>query len=63
MYWSVSGDVMGHKIAPANLDGSEIEYVVFVDGVRGIAIGPIPEPATLGLVVPGGLALLRRRRK
>ena len=58
MYWSV----VDGGIARANLDGTDIESVVFVNGVQSIAIGPVPEPATLGLLLLGGLALLRRRK-
>jgi hypothetical protein len=34
-----------------------------IDLVYGVVSGPIPEPATLGLLALGGLALLRRRSR
>lgn len=58
IYWT---DWTGGTISRADLDGSNVETVITgLSGPRGIAV--IPEPATLGLLLLGGVALLRRRR-
>jgi len=43
------------------VDGLDIQP--FVDIITGAGGNPVPEPATLGLMAAGGLALLRRRRR
>ncbi len=49
-------------IQRANLDGSEVQTVLAgLYYPQDIAIGLIPEPATLSLLALGGLAMLRRR--
>ncbi len=44
------------------LDGLRVDIKTRLVAIDNIEVGIIPEPATLGLVLIGGLALLRRRR-
>lgn len=61
MYW---GAGFTNRIQRANLDGSNIETLVTgLQDPFGVALGPIPEPATLSLLALGGLAIVRRRRR
>ncbi len=46
------------EIEPTDID----DFTVGFTGVSNITVTPVPEPATLGLLALGGLALLRRRR-
>ncbi|MCK4625509.1 MAG: PEP-CTERM sorting domain-containing protein, partial [Phycisphaerae bacterium] len=44
---------------PGTITGNVINGVIS----SGDVVGPVPEPATMGLLALGGLALLRRRHK
>jgi hypothetical protein len=62
IYWTNNNG----KILRANLNGSSSEELVDIlfSSPQGIAIGPslaVPEPATLGLLLTGGLVLLGRK--
>jgi len=55
IYWTQSD-----KIVRANMDGTNVEVLWnpgFI-GLKGMALIPIPEPATLSLLVLGALAIL-----
>lgn len=55
MYDGLTGDFLGDFYAPGTGGGGE-------DGAPGyLSIKPIPEPAAMGLLIVGTLALLRRR--
>ncbi len=57
LYWAEN-----KSIYRANVDGTGLELVLTAPGpIRGIAFGTVPEPATIGLLIAGGLALARRR--
>jgi DNA-binding beta-propeller fold protein YncE len=60
MYWGDFGD---DKLSCANLDGSQIEELVTSGLQTPTRIALTPEPATLGMLALGGLAMLRRRRR
>ena len=59
MYWTDQDD---GTIQRAHLDGSGLEVIATGAGVtRGITV--VPEPATMGLLALGGLAMLKRRQR
>lgn len=60
-YWSDSPNYLA-RVDPLSLDIIG-PVVVNYSGTHGIALKPVPEPATLALLALGGLAVLWRRRQ
>ena len=66
--WNEGVIVRGGSHSMAGEDGLQASYRIFhlgpgfEDGLLGFRIAEVPEPATLGMLTLGGLALLRRRK-
>jgi hypothetical protein len=62
---SEAGDLAGGKEGDGFLtSSSRAAYYAYNEyNVAGFRVASVPEPATMGLLALGGIAVLRRRRK
>ena len=62
--WTASGTgVGGRMLSDGFFDGWSQEYVADGYSPQNVPATPVPEPATIGLLLTGAIGLLRRRRR